>query len=93
MDKVEAKKILAEQLERYRSMSYSRLLGLMGDPQNLEVPGASGTQYGMEFEVFWDNEPKKDLRVIGSIDDGGWSSLSPISDSFIMREDGTFVGE
>ncbi len=93
MDKVEAKRILAEQLERYRSMSYSQLLQLMGEPQTMEVIGSSGPKYALEFEVLWDHEARKDLRVIGSIDDGGWRALSPLSDSFIMREDGSFVGE
>lgn len=93
MDKVEAKKILAEQLNRYRTMSHSQLLQLMGEPQTIELIGSSGVKYGLEFEVLWDHEPKKDLRIIGSIDDGGWRAFSPLSDSFIMREDGSFAGE
>jgi hypothetical protein len=93
MNKVEAKKILAEQLQRYRAMIYLQLLELMTDPQSTEVMADSGVKYGLEFEVVLDTEPGRDLRVIGSIDDGGWRSFSPISDSFIMREDGSFVGE
>ena len=72
MDRVEAQKILAEQLERYRGMQLSQLIRLMAEPQTMEMLGSSGTKYGLEFEVVWDHEPEKDLRVIGSIDDGGW---------------------
>lgn len=93
MDKVEAKEILAKELTRYRSMSHSQLLGLMGESQTIEVLGSSGTKYSLEFEVLWDHEPEKDLRVIGSIDDGGWAALHPLSEDFILRSDGSFVDE
>jgi hypothetical protein len=93
MDKTEAKKILTEQLEQYRKRSYSELTQLINEPETLTVIGGSGTKYGLEFEALWDHEPGKDLRVIGSIDDGGWRALSPLSDDFIMRNDGSFVGE
>lgn len=33
------------------------------------------------------------IRVIGSIDDGGWRAFRPLSDDFIRAPDGTFVGE
>jgi hypothetical protein len=93
MDKTEAKKILTEQLEQYRKRSHSELTQLINQPETLTVVGDSGTKYGLEFEVFWDHEPGKDLRVMGSIDDGGWRAFSPLSDDFIMRNDGSFVGE
>jgi hypothetical protein len=33
------------------------------------------------------------LRVLGSIDDGGWRALSPLCDDFVLAPDGRFVGE
>ena len=93
MDKTEARKILTEQLEQYRKRSHSELTQLIDQPETLEVMGVSGTKYGLEFEAFCDHKPGKDLRVMGSIDDGGWRALSPLSDDFIMRNDGSFVGE
>jgi len=93
MDKTEAKRILTEQLERYRKRSYAELTQLINQPETFTVREDSGTKYGLEFEAVWDHEPGKDLRVIGSIDDGGWHALSPLSDDFIMRNDGSFVGE
>ena len=93
MDKTEAKKILTEQLERYRKRSHAELTQLIDQQETLTVVGASGTEYGLEFEAFWDGEPGEDLRVIGSIDDGGWRAFKPLNDDFIMRNDGSFVGE
>ena len=93
MDKTEAKKILSEQLEQYRKRSHSELTQLIGQSETLTVMGVSGTKYGLEFEAVWDHEPGEDLRVIGSIDNGGWRALKPLNDDFIMRRDGSFVGE
>lgn len=93
IDKTEAKKILTEQLERFRKRSHSELTRLIGQPETLTVTGGSGTEYGLEFEAVWDHEPGEDLRVIGSIDNGGWRALKPLNDDFIMRNDGSFVGE
>jgi len=93
MDKSEAKKILTEQLEQYRKRSHSELTQLIDQTETLTVVGGSGTIYGLEFEVLWDHESGQDLRVMGSIDDGGWHALVPLTDDFIMRTDGSFVDE
>lgn len=93
MDKTEARKILAEQLEQYRKRSHSELTQLIDQPETLTVMGVSGTKYELEFQAFWDDKPGQDVRVTGSIDDGGWRAVSPLSDDFIMRNDGSFVGE
>ena len=58
-----------------------------------EVLGESGAVYQVETQVFWDGPPDDDVRVIASIDDGGWSAFMPMSQDFIMAPDGGFVGE
>ncbi|MGD8402658.1 MAG: hypothetical protein PVJ21_03290 [Anaerolineales bacterium] len=96
MNKIEAQKILHEELLAFRDKSYEELQYLMGSPHVVERNGASGTSYVIEIEVFWDNHQKTggNLRVIGSIDDGKiLSSLTPISSDFIMNSDGNFIGE
>ena len=93
MDKTEAKKILAEQIEQYRKKSHSALSRLIDQPETLTVVGVSGTKYELEVEALWDHEPGQDLRVIVAIDDGGLRALSPLTDDFIMRNDGSFAGE
>ena len=93
MDKTEAGELLRAHLNSWRSRSYQDLARLMGESYPFEVKGHSGTQYQRSMRVFWDGEAHGDVRVIGSIDDGGWRAFVPLSDSFIVAPDGSFVGE
>ena len=97
MDEAEAGSILDETLTRLRQRSFADLAEQeAGEIDAFEVTGASGAEYQVEIEVFWDDPRKKggNLRVMASIDDGrGWRSLSPLNKSFIMAPDGSFVGE
>lgn len=94
MDRREAETILAAELAQLRTESYGALVQRLLDKQETpERIGASGTRYQLELQAFWDGEPHADLRVIGSIDDGGWRAFVPLTDSFIRSPDGGFVGE
>lgn len=93
MDKTEAKDVLNRELEPYRARSYGQLVTLIGEPVVFEKAGRSGTQYQIEIEAFWDNQPNSDVHVMGSIDDGGWRAFIPLTVSFIMTPGGAFVGE
>jgi hypothetical protein len=94
MDKAEARAILAAQLESLRSTSYHELVErLLDDPETTEATGPSGTAYQLESQAFWDGGPGGDLRVTVSIDDGGWRAFVPLTESFIVSPDGSFVGE
>ena len=93
MNKAEALQVLAAVLERYRQRPYGELVHLMDSQDVFESTGPSGTAYQVEVQVFWDDEHKKNIRVLGAIDDGGWRSYVPLTDSFILAPDGTFVGE
>jgi hypothetical protein len=93
MDKREATAVLREHLERYRRRQYGELVVLIGKPQVFECRGASGATYQIEVGVHWDHQPGGALRVLASIDDGGWRALKPLTDDFIVAPDGTFVGE
>jgi hypothetical protein len=88
----EARQLLAAKLAELRRRSYSDLLRLM-EPEGLEVAGPSGVTYQLEVEAFWDDEPQRNLRVLASIDDGGWRAFHPLTDDFIVAPDGSFVGE
>jgi hypothetical protein len=74
-------------------MGYTRLLRLLETQDVCELHGPSGTWYQIEIQAVWDARKSGDLRVIGSIDDGTWRALRPRSSDFIVRPDGTFVGE
>ena len=93
MNKQEAQSLLRKTLKRYRKLSYDELRDMMGKIDILEVEGETGTQYQVEVQVFWDNKRKQNIRVLGAIDDGGWRAFLPITDSFIVASDGTFIGE
>jgi hypothetical protein len=58
-----------------------------------ELAGSSGAQYQLEITFHWDGPKGGDIRVIGSIDDGGWRAFLPLTRSFIKSADGSFVGE
>jgi hypothetical protein len=93
MNKTEAGELLRSRLNSWRTRSYQELAALIGESYAFEAKGPSGTQYQGSIRVFWDGEADGDVRVIGSIDDGGWRAFVPLSDSFIMAPDGSFVGE
>jgi hypothetical protein len=93
MDKVEAKEILAQQISRLRALEYSELCRLIKDPEQLEVTSESGAWYQLEIQAWWDDKSEHNLRVLVSIDDGGWRAIVPLTDDFIIAPDGSFVGE
>lgn len=91
MNRAEAREILAKELESFRSMDYERLRELEGEGRVLERVGESGSTYQIEIDVLWDDPlgASSNLRVIGSIDDGGFlASLLPLTSDFIMAPDG-----
>ncbi|HEY5619917.1 MAG TPA: hypothetical protein VIK60_18390 [Vicinamibacterales bacterium] len=86
--------MLEKALRRLRLESYEDLARRIdAEPETEAAQGESGTVYQLEFSVVWDDQPSGNLRVLGSIDDGGWRAFAPLSRSFIKARDGTFVGE
>lgn len=93
MEKIEAKQVLSRELEKYRGRSFDELVESIGDAIAYEAQGASGAMYQLEITVLWDSRPGGDVRVIASVDDGGWGAFVPLSGDFIMSPDGNFIGE
>jgi hypothetical protein len=97
VDEAEASAILNDTVSRLRTLSHTELTQKQSAGVDAyEVPGASGARYQIEVEAFWDDPRRKggNVRVIVSIDDGkGWRSISPMTTSFIVAPDGSFVGE
>jgi len=87
--------LLAHECEMWRKRSYAELVATMGRDccEHSDVVGPSGTTYQVEVNVFWDGAPGPNVRVLLSIDDGGWRAFVPLTDSFIMAPDGSFVGD
>jgi len=93
VNREDVKALLAGRLAHYRGYRYEQLAALVGSCQVEELRGPDGTLYQLEFEIFWDDKPAGDVRVIGGIDGGDVSALTPLTDDFIMAPDGRFVGE
>jgi hypothetical protein len=95
MNKREAHSILSEWLAGYRSLPYAELAARAaeGAVETSELAAPSGTRYQLEVQFLWDGKPNADVRVMGSVDDGGVRAFLPVTDSFIVAPDGRFVGE
>jgi hypothetical protein len=89
----EAKNLLYEHLKEFRRRPYAELVALLEQPQTAEISGTSGTKYQLEVQVFWDGPRNGNVRVLGSIDDGGLRAFVPLTDSFILGPSGVFIGE
>ena len=81
------------ELRRLFELPYSELIKMIGTPEAKQVLGEDGISYQVEIEAFWDIARAEDVRVIVSVDDGGWRALVPLTQTFVMRPDGSFVDE
>jgi hypothetical protein len=95
MDNTEALQVLAEAIEDFRREPYRDLVKRIDDDPLIVVErqGAAAAQYQLEFSFLWDDRPGGNVRVMGSIDDGGWRAFAPLTRSFIKAADESFVGE
>lgn len=85
----EAKSILAREMAKFAALPYSNLATLLNHAEVINVRGESGALYQTEVSVCRDSKPAGDLRVMASIDDGGWRAFLPLTDTVIMKPDGT----
>ncbi|MFC1737979.1 hypothetical protein ACFL1G_02895 [Planctomycetota bacterium] len=92
MDKLEAKNLIEQKLNNYRSKPFDELVKLIDETKTYEITGASGTEYQVDIYALWDDKKKEHLRVCGSIDDG-WRAYSPLGGDFIISPSGDFIGE
>jgi hypothetical protein len=93
VNKQDAHELLSRRIAELRPLPYRDLLSFLGNPQLADAIGLSGARYAIEVEAFWDDRAAGNLRVIVSIDDGGWSAFSPMTSDFIKGPDDRFVGE
>jgi hypothetical protein len=94
MDNAEALQLLQEEMDRWRSESWAELADrVSSDVSAFARSAPSGREYQLEIQCVWDDRPGGSVRVIGSIDDGGWRAFVPLTVSFAKSADGSFVGE
>jgi hypothetical protein len=96
VDEREAHEILDAQLADLRSRPYEELRRDFKLVARQVTGPRTGTTYTLEIEAFFD-DPRAgggDLRVMVAIDDGrGLRAFAPLTDDFLIRPDGSFVGE
>jgi hypothetical protein len=108
MDADDKRLILAEHLDRFRKWSYATLAAEVDRTRmahdclaTLDGLFDDGTEYHLEFNVFWDDRRGGNVRVCGDITTPPQAPFRPIlpiqtpdaTDSFIMAQDGRFIGE
>jgi hypothetical protein len=94
MDKELATQLLERELETLRHQPYADLVGRIGSGSlEYECRGSDGLMYQLEIQFVWDDRAGGNVRVLGSIDDGGWHAWVPVSRSFIKSSDESFVDE
>ena len=93
MNTLEARHVLAAELKTYRAKPYAELVQRRGRAIISEQTGPSGAHYQLEVQVMWDGQPNGAIRVIGSVDDGGWRAFMPLTESFIKLPTEDLVGE
>ena len=94
MDNEEAIALLELELARFRADPYVNLVSrITAGSLDIERTAPSGTKYQVEIQVLWDGGPGGNIRVLGSVDDGGWQAFKPLSRDFIKAPDGSLLGE
>jgi hypothetical protein len=94
INKSEALETPRREMTGWRTRSFDELSTLVGaEKHSFETTGPSNTLYYVTVEAYWDSRPNENVRVLGCVDDGGWRGFGPLSDSFIVALDGTFISE
>jgi hypothetical protein len=93
MDKAEAAAVLDQHVASFVRRGYAALVTAVDRPDGMQTEGPSGTKYNIEFNVFYDaGHGKGDLRIVGSIDDGGTRTfMFPLTKTEIMKPTGELV--
>jgi hypothetical protein len=94
MSRETARVLIDQKLKELRKLGYQDLLELMQQrPSTKMARGQDGENYQMEVQSFWDGKKGGDIRVLVSVDGGEVSAFRPLTGDFIIRPDGSFVGE
>lgn len=79
MDKAEAQQIAQARLDELEALGWERLRDeFLSQPSTVWVPGASSARYQVETNALWDDAEDGAIRLIVSVDDGGWRAWFPV---------------
>jgi hypothetical protein len=91
MNEQAAYALISAEKSRLEGLSYPQLVAMIGKVETKELVGEDGKTYQLEIEAFWDSKKGEAVLLIVAADDGGWRAFKPLTDSFIMRPDGSLV--
>lgn len=83
MNHQEARQLIREELSLHKEKNYADLVKLIDEEFHYEKQGPSGAKYQIEIRILWDSMPNGAIRVLGSIDDGGWRAFFAMTDSIL----------
>jgi hypothetical protein len=92
MDRIIATQLLQQELQRARERGYASLAANVGEETTREIVGPDGKQYQISVLVVWDRDENGTLRVIVSIDDGGWRAFKPLTADDLIHPDTNAAG-
>lgn len=95
MDTKDAKLELKKIVDKYRKHNYSFWRSMIETKEVITFGFTSekGHRYQVEIQAIYDGEKGGPIKVIFSIDDGGWRAFVPLCDGFIMNDRNEFIGE
>lgn len=90
--------MLLRELVAYRRLNREQLVNRIGEVDCRTVQSVTGVNYQIEIQIVWNDGPGSAIRILGSIDDGGWRSWYPIGYTFLAQpasnqSDEMIVGE
>jgi hypothetical protein len=88
-----ARAIIEDKLKKLRKFSYGALIKFVGQVSCDRVNGPDDEEYQVETETRWDSKTGGNIRVIVAVDGPGASTFRPLTGTFIMSADGSFVEE
>ena len=80
MSRVEARRLAALRLQELRQVPYADLRSSNGTETR---QGQDGVAYQVQTQSWVEDAATGEIRVMVSVDDGGWSAFLPVSTDFI----------
>ena len=93
MNREEALQIAEEWLAKFRSEPYAALVARIDAATLTDEVTLGDTRYQLELVCVWDSQAEGDVRVMASIDAGGFRAFVPLCRDCIKRSDESVVDE
>lgn len=84
MNRKDAKLLADGKISELELKPYATFLDKIGTVDTLSVDSSDGGSYNIEIQYFWDNKPNESIRILVSVDYGGWSTIFPVSSSTVI---------